>query len=156
MATDMIVLRLGDARDIADVDRIMRGAFDPRFGEAWTRNQCMGVLAMPGVALTIAHIAEAPAGFALVRTILDEAELLLLAVSPDHRRRGLGSALMRAVIADAAARGTRALHLEVRANNEAVTLYRDQGMVKIGERKGYYRGSDGRIYDAHTYSRAIG
>ena len=49
-----ITLRTGDARDIAIVEALMSAAFDPRYGEAWTRNQCLGVLAMPGVALTLA------------------------------------------------------------------------------------------------------
>ena len=46
-------------------------AFDPRFGEAWTRAQCIGILAMPGVWLTLARVGEAVVGFALSRAIMD-------------------------------------------------------------------------------------
>ena len=53
----------------------MTAAFDPRYGEAWTRNQCLGVLAMPGVRLTLALVDDRPAGFAMVRSVMDEAEL---------------------------------------------------------------------------------
>ncbi|RZM11959.1 MAG: GNAT family N-acetyltransferase [Sphingomonas sp.] len=144
-------LRTGDARDVAVVDELMAAAFDPRFGEAWTRSQCLGVLAMPGVQLLIAYDADLPAGFALTRTIMDEAELLLLAVAPSCRRRGVGGALLRAVIADARAAGVTKLHLEVRAGNDAVALYTSAGFARIGERRGYYRGRDGRPHDAHTY-----
>lgn len=155
MATRQILLRAGDARDVALVDTLMMAAFDPRYGEAWTRNQCLGVIAMPGVRLTLAFVDDAPAGFAMVRSVADEAELLLLAVDPAFRRRGVATALLRAVIADAAAAGVADLHLEVRAGNEAVTLYMAQGFTKVGERRGYYRGKTGQSFDAHTYRRSV-
>lgn len=155
MATRSISLRTGDARDIAAIDALMAAAFDPRFGEAWTRSQCVGVLAMPGVSLTIAHAADEPAGFAMTRAIMDEAELLLLAVAPAHRRHGVGGALLRAVTAACGNAGVKRLHLEVRAGNDAIHLYENAGFAKVGERRGYYRGRDGRHYDALTYARDL-
>jgi ribosomal-protein-alanine N-acetyltransferase len=155
MATRTVTLRTGDARDVAIVDALMAAAFDPRFGEAWTRSQCLGVLAMPGVRLTLAFFDAEPAGFAMTRTIMDEAELLLLAVAPAQRRRGVGGALLRGTIGDAQGAGVATLHLEVRAGNEAIRLYEEAGFAKVGERRGYYRGRDGRGYDALTYSRPL-
>jgi len=99
MATRQVTLRTGDARDVALVDALMNAAFDPRYGEAWTRSQCLGVMAMPGVRLTLAFVDDEAAGFAMVRSVADEAELLLLAVDPAFRRRGVAGALLRAVIA---------------------------------------------------------
>ena len=64
-------------------------------------------------------------------------------------------ALLRAALADCAAAGVATIHLEVRAGNPAVRLYEAAGFAKVGERRSYYRGVDGRSYDAHTYSRAI-
>ena len=155
MATRAVTLRRGDPRDIDVVAALTDTAFDPRYGEAWTRGQCLGVLAMPGVRLTLAYVDDEPAGFAMVRTILDEAELLLLAVAPAARRRGVGTALLRAVIGECAAAGTADLHLEVRAGNEAVGLYRAHGFAKVGERRGYYRGKTGQAHDAHTYRKPL-
>jgi ribosomal-protein-alanine N-acetyltransferase len=155
MATTKVLLRHGDVRDVAALDALMTAAFDPRFGEAWTRNQCQGVLALPGVRLTLAVVDDAPAGFAMVRSVLDETELLLLAVSPRFRRHGVGAALLRAVIADAQAAGVTRLHLEVRANNDAVRLYTRHGFTRTGVRSRYYRGRDGQAFDAHTYARHL-
>src|SRR3546814_18271691 len=73
---------------------IMVRAFDPVYGEAWTLPQISGVMLMPGTWLTIARIDAAPVGFALVRSVLDECELLLLAVSPLWRGRGIGEDLL--------------------------------------------------------------
>lgn len=154
--TRAVTLRSGDARDLAIVDALMSGAFDPRYGEAWTRSQCLGVLALTGVQLTLAFVDDVPAGFAMTRTVADEAELLLIAVSPDQRRRGVGAALIRAVVADCAMAGIATLHLEVRDGNDAVKMYRSHGFAKVGERRAYYRGKTGEAYDAHTYSRVIG
>ncbi len=156
MATRLITLHQGDARDAGIVDALMAAAFDPRFGEAWTRSQCLGVLAMPGVRLLLATVDDEPAGFSLTRAIAGEAELLLLAVAPPFRRTGVGRALMDAVVADCQIQGVAILHLEVRADNDALYLYRATGFAKVGERRGYYRGRDGRQYDAHTYSLALG
>lgn len=145
-------LATGTASDIAAVERVMGRAFDPRYGEAWTRGQCIGVLAMPGVWLTLARVDADVAGFALARAVLDDAELLLLAVIPDARRRGIGSALLRGVIDEARGRGVARLHLEVRAGNSAIPLYDAAGFAKTGERRAYYRGVGGRAYDAHSYA----
>ncbi|MCM8731925.1 ribosomal protein S18-alanine N-acetyltransferase [Hephaestia sp. GCM10023244] len=150
-----VTLRGGGIDDLAIVEPIMQAAFDPRYGEAWTRSQCAGVMAMPGVALTIAELDGRPAGFAITRTIMDEAELLLLAVDPARRRRGIGRALLRAAIADGEAKHIAKIHLEVRSNNGAIALYQQAGFVKIGERRDYYRGNNGKLFDAHTFMRML-
>ncbi len=155
MATSAIRLVKASARDIGAVEAIMGAAFDPRYGEAWTRGQCLGVLAMPGVRLMLARIEDNAVGFAMMRIIMDEAELLLLAVSPGARRGGIGSALLRAIIADCADADVAKLHLEVRSGNDAIRLYARHGFAKQGERHGYYRGPAGRTFDAHTYSRML-
>ncbi|HEU4959491.1 MAG TPA: ribosomal protein S18-alanine N-acetyltransferase [Sphingomonas sp.] len=141
--------------DLGAVDRIMREAFDPRFGEAWTPSQVAGVLAMPGVWLTIAELDGAPAGFAVTRAIADEAELLLLAVRPAVRRRGVGRALLKSATAEARSRGVAHMHLEVRAGNDAIVLYRSAGFVKVGERRDYYRGRNGKLFDALTFRTTL-
>nr|WP_294815443.1 GNAT family N-acetyltransferase [uncultured Sphingomonas sp.] len=148
-------LREGGSQDLTEVIRIMQDAFDPRFGEAWTSAQCLGMLSLPGVWLVIASLDGSDAGFALARSTGDEAELLLLATRPAARRRGVAGALLRAIIAEAQNRGVLQLHLEVRAGNDAVRLYRREGFEKVGERRNYYRGKTGQAFDAHTYARKL-
>lgn len=151
----MITLRPGAMTDLGAVDQVMRDAFDARFGEAWTASQVAGVLAMPGVWLTIAEADGTVAGFAMTRAVLDEAELLLLAVRPAMRRRGVGRQLLRSAMVEAGHRGVGKMHLEVRAGNEAITLYRLAGFEKIGERRNYYRGSGGKSFDAQTFQTIL-
>ena len=148
-------LREGGTQDLPEVVAIMRDAFDPRYGEAWTSAQCMGMLSLPGVWMVIASLGGRDSGFALARLVADEAELLLLATRPGARRRGVGGALLRAVIAEARARGAVRMHLEVRSGNDAVELYRREGFAKVGERRDYYRGEANQLFDAHTYARDL-
>ena len=155
MATRTLLLRAGSPRDIDLIDSLMGQAFDPRFGEAWTRSQCLGVLALPGVRLLLAFLDDQPAGFALTRAVADEIELLLLATVPTQRRRGVAATLLRALLVEAQGEGRTQMHLEVRAGNEAVRLYTANGFAKVGERRGYYRGRTGQLHDAHTYSRVL-
>ena len=151
----LVELASGRVSDADAVDRVMQAAFDPRFGEAWTRAQCVGILTMPGVWLTLAKAEDAVVGFALVRAIMDEAELLLIAVDPAHRRRGVAGALMRSMLAECRGRGVKRVHLEVRANNPALALYTAHGFAKAGERRDYYRAKSGESFDAHTYARDV-
>lgn len=146
----MVRLRPGSVDDLDEVMRIMTAAFQPSFGEAWTRSQCAGILPMHGVSLTLADQGGQPVGFSLVRAVADEAELLLLAVDPAEQRRGIGQALLDDFIAGALAGGGHRLHLEVRDGNPAVELYRTSGFVPVGRRRSYYHGPDGNSYDAVT------
>ncbi len=144
----------GDATDLPAVVAVMQDAFDPRFGEAWTYAQCAGLLPMPGVWLTLARDADGELlGFSLSRIVLDEAELLLLAVSHAAQGHGIGRTLMRHFEADAAARGANRLHLEVREGNTALNLYNSSGFTLVGRRPRYYSGADGQLYDALSLSR---
>lgn len=155
-APDLLRIALAGKGDLAEVMRIMNAAFEPRFGEAWTALQCAGILPMPGVMLKLARSEDNVAvGFALFRTVADESELLLLAVHPDQRRRGVGSRLLQDVIASARKAGAGRVHLEVRENNPAVHLYRAAAFDAVGRRPNYYSGSDGRLFDAITLARSV-
>lgn len=86
------------------------------------------------------------AGFILCRTVLDEAEILTLAVRPEARGQGLGLRLV-STAADVAARaGAERLFLEVAEDNTAArALYARAGFDEAGRRKAYYQTSQGRV-----------
>jgi ribosomal-protein-alanine N-acetyltransferase len=151
-----VAIRDFRADDMDAVMAVMGAAFEPSYGEAWTRSQCSGILPMPGVALRIA-LGEngAIAGFALFRAIVDEAELLLIAVDPAVQHQGIGAALIDDFITFARSRGASRLHLEVRDGNSAIALYERAGFSLAGVRREYYRGCDGHKRDALTLAREL-
>ncbi|HVL29588.1 MAG TPA: GNAT family N-acetyltransferase [Sphingomicrobium sp.] len=157
-AAEALRVRLvpGQSTDLDAVMAVMAAAFDPHFGEAWTRSQCAGILPLSGVMLMLARgDGGAVHGFSLLRTVADEAELLLLAVAPAAQRRGVGAALLNHFIDHGRARGVRRLHLEVRDGNPAVAMYRAFGFKEEGRRSKYYCGQDGSQHDALTMARAL-
>ncbi|MGE5189926.1 MAG: ribosomal protein S18-alanine N-acetyltransferase [Gemmatimonadota bacterium] len=92
-------------------------------------------------------------GYAVCWTVAGDSHLLNIAVRPDARCRGVGTALLLECIRRGAAAGARRIHLEVRPGNEpALRLYRRHGFVFQGIRKGYY--TDTRE-DAVVLSREI-
>ena len=147
-----------------DLDRIMAimaAAFDPEFGEAWTRRQVEDSLVLSRCHYLLAdEFGESPAegsevaGFSLSRTGFEEEELLLFAVSPAFRRRGIGARLLERFAAAARQRGARRLLLEMRRGNSAEILYRNHGFMPIGLRPNYYRTQSGSRIDAITFACA--
>lgn len=144
----------GGILDLDSVMTVMRDSFDPAYGEAWTAAQCAGLLPLAGVWLSLARQGEELVGFSLARIVLNEAELLLLAVKRDAQRRGVGRMLLDRFRVVAKTRGASKLHLEVRDGNPAIDLYHHASFVTAGRRRDYYTGRDGQIYDALTLTCA--
>jgi len=153
---------------IARIMAVMEEAFDPAFGEAWNRRQINDALAMPGTKGLVVDAkgepipdespqARAPqsAGFVLTRKAADEEELLLIAVSPQFRRQGLGESLLHSLFARAQKGGTTRIFLEMRRGNPAIHLYEKVGFQPIGERLNYYRLANGERIDAITFGRNV-
>jgi ribosomal-protein-alanine N-acetyltransferase len=145
---------------------VMEAGFDPAYGEAWNRRQVADALTLASTHALVVDsegnpIAEGdasarpPAGFVLSRHVLDEEELLLIAVAPDCRRRGIGAILIDQLFAAARTRGITRIYLEMRRGNPALSLYQRLGFEPIGERPNYYRMANGERIDAITFGRSI-
>lgn len=145
---------------------VMEAAFDPAYGEAWNRRQVADALSMPsthalvvdcdGMLIGADDASDRTAGgFVLSRHVLDEEELLLIAVAPGCRRRGVGAILIGQLFTAARGRGIKRIYLEMRRGNPALFLYRKLGFEPIGERPNYYRMANGERIDAITFGRSL-
>lgn len=95
-------------------------------------------------------------GFALGRLVLDEAELLTIAVPKARRRLGYGAELLTEFLDIMARRGGRVCFLEVAETNlAAFALYQRFDFQVCGRRKSYYVQPDGTTIDAVVMTRAI-
>lgn len=153
-----------DADPVDAIMAVMAEAFDPAFGEAWNRRQVSDALVLGTCRHLLidpdGHVAEIvaggqAAGFILAREVLDEDELLLFAIAPRWRGRGLGTILLDAFLETGRARGATRAFLEMREGNRAEHLYTARGFERVGVRPGYYRGADGLRYDALSFSRTF-
>lgn len=116
------------------------------FAAPWDQAALAELLASPGV-FAVAEVE----GFILIRVVVDEAEILTLAVRPSARRGGLGARLVEAAMVRAAALGAERIFLEVAESNVAArALYARSGFVEMGRRRGYYSHADGSREDALT------
>ncbi len=121
------------------------------FAAPWSAGEFTDLLSQPGVVA----IAE-PDGFVLIRIVLDEAEILTLAVLPKARRLGLGRRLVEETAVAATQAGAARLFLEVAEDNApARALYDRAGFSQIGRRKAYYAQGDGSRTDALVMSRNL-
>lgn len=148
----IVTLVPGTSDDLDSVMDVMNSAFPARFGEAWTRSQCAGILPMTGVRLVLARDGEETSlGFSLYRTVAGDSELLLLAVDASAQGKGIGRKLLDHFIEDAKQNGAERIHLEVRDGNPATWLYESAGFTEANRRRNYYRGKDGAQFDALTF-----
>ena len=145
------------------VMEVMNSAFDPYWREAWTRSQVATSLALPHTrAILISAEGHGDvknvgdtAGFVLARRAPGEEELLLIAVKPEHRQRGLGGRLLREFVSSAKKLGADKVFLEMRDGNPAENLYRSEGFTPIGRRREYYRAINGEKLDALTFTKSL-
>ncbi|GEL16233.1 ribosomal protein S18-alanine N-acetyltransferase [Pseudonocardia asaccharolytica] len=138
-----------DAERCAELERVLFPGDDPWSAQAFRAEVAAGhhyVAARDGDRRLIGY-----AGLAFVAALPHaEAEIHTIGVDPAHRRRGVGRALLRALLGPADAVGAT-VFLEVRTDNEAArALYEAEGFTVVGLRKRYYRPSGA---DAHTMRR---
>ncbi len=121
------------------------------FSPVWSAQTFKGFLESPGSILSVCE-----AGFALGRVIVDEAELLTLAVEPEAQRRGFGRFCLGTFEVEAKRRGAHRAFLEVaEANAAARSLYRRHGWAEDRVRRDYYRSEDGTTIDAIMMSKTL-
>lgn len=117
------------------------------FPRPWTRRHFEDEMESPGSrpVVAVGGVAQV-AGYLCLKEILDEAEILDVAVHPDWRGLGVGRLLVDWAIGHCRERNLALLCLEVRVGNlEAISLYRRFGFLEVGRRKNYYENGDDAI-----------
>jgi [ribosomal protein S18]-alanine N-acetyltransferase len=109
------------------------------FSDPWSPGD-FGECVASGVAFLVAEAHGTVAGYVVAHAAADEGEILNLGVAEAHRRRGVGGALVTAVLALLGAQGVRVVYLEARESNTgARRLYESLGFSEVARRARYYR-----------------
>ena len=118
------------------------------FSEPWSENALAEELSNPDSHFLVAERGEV-AGYIGVQEICGEAYVTNIAVFENHRKKGIGRALLKAAADGAKQRNCEFITLEVRVSNaHAIALYESEGFEKVGIRKNFYASptEDGAIY----------
>jgi ribosomal-protein-alanine N-acetyltransferase len=131
-------LRPLDATDAAWLSALHALCFDEM--QRWPADLFVSMLAQGSTRGHALLIKGEPAGFLLGRHVVDEGEILTVAIAPALRRGGLARSLLHHFIGESEKQGATRVFLEVAVNNQAaVALYEQMGFRKISLREKYYQ-----------------
>jgi [ribosomal protein S18]-alanine N-acetyltransferase len=132
-----------DARQIAEMSRDL---IEQGLTWSWTPARVQHFISGAESSVVVARREQRIAAFAIMHFGEDVAHLNLLAVSPEHRRQGLGRQLMRWLTASAIEAGVFRINLELRTHNEAARkFYERLGFCELGIIQGYYQGREAAL-----------
>ena len=109
------------------------------FSAPWSENAVRGELTNPLSLWLVAVDGDTVAGYIGSQSVMGEADMMNVAVSPAYRRQGIAEKLVVTLAEKLTAQNVSSLTLEVRASNEpAIALYEKLFFVQVGRRPNYY------------------
>ncbi len=135
----LATIRFANRADALAIAEMSRDLIEVGLGWSWTRPRVLRSLRHPDTNVIVATYDACRAGFAIMKYGDEEAHLMLLAVTPERERCGIGSALVEWLEATARVAGVARVTLEARAANEiARSFYRRLGYVVTQTLPNYY------------------
>ncbi len=130
---EIVDTRIEHIDDISELEKLC-------FSMPWTREQLEAQMTNHMHVFLAAQDGDGRAvGYVGLMHVLDEGYISNVAVSPAHRREGIGDMLLDALRERAEEKKLAFLTLEVRQSNEpAKSLYKKHGYVEVGLRRNYY------------------
>jgi len=140
MITD-IAIRLAAIADASTIAALSRDTIEQGLPWSWRPGRVARAIRAGDTNVVVAGPAGRIDGFGIMSYLEDDAHLLLFAVRPEHRRRGVGSALLRWLEEVARACGARRIRVEARRENEAArSFYNEHGYHERAIAHGMYSG----------------
>jgi ribosomal-protein-alanine N-acetyltransferase len=140
------------ARDAAAIATLHAASFH----RGWSEGEIEHMLLDRAVVAHRATVGRSVVGFILSRLVVDEAEILSVAVGAARRGRGLARRLLDLHLRRLAGLGARTVFLEVDENNvPARRLYGRAGFREVGRRGAYYPGAGGQAAAALVLRRDL-
>lgn len=128
-----------------DVKQIAEN-FSENFDKFWSVDILQNDLTSSNSKYIVAKIQNTIVGFAGIKVILDEADIMNIAVRTDKRSLGIGSLLLEKLITTAQNLTCQTITLEVNETNlPAIRLYEKYHFKRIGLRKKYYNNTNDAI-----------
>ena len=130
-----VELRALGMADLPAIEVIERASYPT----PWSRSMFAGELAKP-TSLSLGAVEDGRlVGYLVISRYVDAWHVMNVAVDPDHRRRGIATALLERLFELTRDDARRGYTLEVRVSNAgAIRLYERLGFQARGTRRGYY------------------
>jgi ribosomal-protein-alanine N-acetyltransferase len=141
-----LAIRLATRADAARIGEMSRAYIERGLGWNWNGSRVAHSIERRDTNVAVATVGEDIAGFGIMRYRDSDAHLMLFAVSPPYRRKGIGAALLHWLEASAVTAGVELIWLEARANNgEALPFYRACGYRLLDTMHRYYSGVEDAV-----------
>ncbi len=129
--------------DLKSIKNVLASEFD----NFWSYDVLEEELECDNSYVIVAKVGENTiVGFAGLKVILDEADIMNIVVKKDFRHNGIGSVLLENLINYSKDLNLKTITLEVNENNlSAIRLYDKFSFDKLGIRKNYYDGKSDAI-----------
>jgi ribosomal-protein-alanine N-acetyltransferase len=122
-----------DVEEVAGLEKIC-------FSDPWSKEAFIEELGQKLAIPLVVKVDKKIVGYTNLWHLDDQLEIANIAVSPEHRKEGIGERLMRRILQEAKDRNCKNIILTVRESNiAAINLYIKFGFLEIGRRKRYYR-----------------
>lgn len=132
-------MKLSDLEKIQDI-------LTTDFDDFWNKKVLEEELSSSSSKYIVAKNDNEIVGFAGLKIVLDEADIMNIVTKKNYRKQGIGSLLLKNLIMLCENLGTKTIALEVNENNSnAIGLYLKFGFQHIGVRKNYYKNENAII-----------
>lgn len=130
---EIVRMSISDVPAVAELERKC-------FSDPWSERSVAAELENPLSLWLVALLGRTVVGYVGSQSVMEQADMMNIAVNPDYRRRGIAESLIERLVAELKGKQVSSLTLEVRASNApAIALYRKLGFIQVGKRPNYYR-----------------
>jgi ribosomal-protein-alanine N-acetyltransferase len=141
-----VTIRLATQADASAIAALSRDFIEDGLGWSWRGPRVAHAIRDRETNVVVAHVDDEFAGFGIMKYGDADAHLMLFAVAPSFRRRGVGSALMQWLESAAATAGIELIWLEARSGNAgALAFYRARGYRELDTMRRYYSGVEDAV-----------
>jgi ribosomal-protein-alanine N-acetyltransferase len=157
---DAVEIRLALPQDAVRIATMSRDYVEDGLGWGWTPARVLRSIHDHATNVAVAECGADLAGFGIMKYLDDDAHLLLFAVKPEYRRRGVGSGLVTWLESTATTAGIELIFLETRATNAAAReFYAARGYRELATLPRYYGSEDavriGKDLGSFTAARSV-
>ena len=132
MDVRIVPMEAADVPQVAELERVC-------FSDPWPESVLLHELENELSLWLVTKSGDTVLGYIGSQSVLDEADMMNIAVRESARRQGIARMLIAALCARLTEKGVRSLTLEVRDSNEAaIGLYESLGFLQVGRRPNYY------------------